>query len=250
MNLKVPKNKAIAILEKRKSEIYKPGFESKVWQGTVEEDLKAIFGFLDSRWLKVSQIRFDSNIESEKINVFETARKHASRFMDTFIEQIEEYSTIKEDAEIESEAVYKNKYRGSQQEIKQILNQLEEAIRIANENFQEVKKQDAEIIRLRNNTVQLEDITLKKLFNLLGNLPIKQIAVLISIVFGVLAFAGWLGALIEKGTNRSISVEIREEVQQLKKTNSDANETILDLKKTILEKDQTIEKLTETDSFK
>ena len=96
----------------------------------------------------------------------------------------------------------------------------------------------------------MEDITLKKLFNLLGNLPIKQIAVLISIVFGVLAFAGWLGALIEKGTNRSISVEIREEVQQLKKTNSDANETILDLKKTILEKDQTIEKLTETDSFK
>ncbi len=217
MNLNIPKDKAIAILAKRKLEIYKPNFDSKVWKGTVDEDLKAIFGYLDSRWLKISQINFDTYIESEKIEVFETGRKQASGFMDNFIEQIEEYSKIKEDVVIKSESVYKQKYIESQQETKQLLNQLDETITIANDNFDELKKQDVEISTLKKNTVQLTDISLLKLFQLLGNLPLKQIIGLISIIIGILAFAGWCGAQIEKSTNRTITVDIKEEIQELKK---------------------------------
>ncbi len=241
MNLNIPKDKAIEILQKRKSEIYKPDFEPNVWKGTVDEDLKAIFGYLDSKWLKISQIRFDTYIESDKIKVYETGRKQASRFMDTFIEQIEEYSKIKEENIVKSEAVYKQKYIESQQEIKLLLNQLDEAIRIANDNFDEINKQDIEIDKLRKNTVQLEDVTVLSLFKLLGNLPLKQIIGLISVIIGILAFAGWCGSQIEKSTNRSITVDYKEEIQELKKTNSNFNDSIFELKKVLFEKENAIE---------
>ncbi|MBG6063441.1 hypothetical protein IWX83_003251 [Flavobacterium sp. CG_9.1] len=47
MELKIPKDKAIEILEKRKSEIDVYGFEPKVWKHTTEDNLKDIFGGLD-----------------------------------------------------------------------------------------------------------------------------------------------------------------------------------------------------------
>lgn len=250
MNLNIPKEKAIEILEKRKSEIYKPGFEPSVWKGTVDEDLKAIFGYLDSRWLKISQIRFETYIESDKIKVFETARKQASGFMDKFIEQIKEYSKIQEENIIKSETVYKQKYNESQEKVKQLMNQLDEAITIANNNFDELKKQDIEIDSLKKNTVQLQDITIIKLFKLLGNLPVKQIVGLISIIIGILAFAGWCGAQIEKSTNRNITVDYKEEIQELKKNNSNLNDSIISLNKTFLEKENIIETTNKKDTLK
>ncbi|PIB26433.1 hypothetical protein [Maribacter sp. 4G9] len=250
MKLNIPKDKAIEILEKRKSEIYRPDFEPSVWKGTVDEDLKAIFGYLDSRWLKISQIRFDTYIESDKIKVFETGRKQASGFMDTFIEQIKEYSKIQEENIIKSETVYKQKYKECQQEVNQLMNQLDEAITIANDNFDELKKQDSEIASLKKNTVQLQDITIIKLFKLLGNLPVKQIVGLISIIIGILAFAGWCGSQIEKSTNRTITVDYKEEIQQLKKDNSNLNDSIVSLNKILLEKEKVLKTVIKKDSLK
>lgn len=250
MNLNIPKDKAIEILEKRKSEIYKPDFEPSVWKGTVDEDLKAIFGYLDSRWLKISQIRFDTYIESDKIKIFETGRKQASGFVDNFIEQIKEYSKIQEENIIKSETVYKQKYNESQQEVKQLMNQLNEAITIANENFDELKNQDTKIASLTKNTVQLQDITIVKLFKLLGNLPVKQIVGLISIIVGILAFAGWCGAQIEKSTNRTITIDYKEEIQQLQKNNSNLNDSIFSLNKSLSEKEKALKTVIKKDSLK
>ena len=170
--------------------------------------------------------------------------------MDTFIEQIKEYSKIKEENIIKSETVFKHKYIESQQEIKQLMNQLDEAIRIANDNFDELKKQDIEIASLKKNTVQLEDITILKLFKLLGNLPVKQIVGLISIIIGILAFAGWCGAQIEKSTNRSITVDYKEEIRELKISNSDLNDSIVSLNKILLEKEKTLKTAIKKDTLK
>lgn len=66
MQLKIPTDKAIEILKKRKSEIGAFDFEPKVWKGKTENDLREIFDGFDSKWLQISQINFDTPFSDMK----------------------------------------------------------------------------------------------------------------------------------------------------------------------------------------
>lgn len=249
MKLEIPKDKAIAILEKRIAEITSYGFEPDVWQGTTEEDLKAIFGILDSRWLKVKQITFTTVVTSEKQRVLETGKKQAQGYLKAFIEQIEDYSKIANEKADERERIYEQKYFELETETKNTLANYEETIRIANNYSAELEQQDIEIANLKKNTVQLSEITLAKLFKMLGNLPLGQLIALIGIVISVLGFAGWCGMQLEKSTSKDVEFENRTTIQELKNEKILLQDSINGIEKNRLQLQTEIYKLTKKDSI-
>ena len=79
MQLKIPTEKAIEILEKRKSEIGGLNFEPKVWKGKTENDLKEIFDGFDTKWLQISQINFETPFSDMKYEVLEKGKRQAKK---------------------------------------------------------------------------------------------------------------------------------------------------------------------------
>ena len=232
MKLKIPTEKAIEIFEKRKQEISGYGFEPSVWKSTVENDCREIFDGVDFRWLDIGKIKFTTPLTSEKENIMAKGKVQATKLMESYVEQIREYSEIAELKSKEREKYYESEYNNLTQETGRIIGQTNELMADQNKLLDELREQDAEIERLNSETVQLSDLSISKLFKLIGKLPLVQSIGLISACIGIIGFSIFCGTLIEKGTNQSNRLDDKTQIQKLILKEDKLNENITELKET------------------
>jgi hypothetical protein len=230
LKLKIPTEKAIEIFEKRKQEISQYGFEPSVWKPTVENDCREIFDGVDFRWLDIGKIKFTTPLTSAKEAIMSKGKVQATKLIESFIEQIREYSDIAELKSKEREKYYESEYDNLQQETTRIITQTNELIVDQNKYLDELREQDAEIERLNKETVQLSNLSISKLFKLIGKLPLMQSIGLISACIGIIGFSIFCGTLIEKGTNQSNRLDDKTQIQKLILKEDKLNETIIELK--------------------
>ncbi len=125
MQLKIPKENAIEILKKRKNEIDGSGFEPTVWQNTTADNLKEIFGGMDFKYSQINQITFDTHWSDFKADVLEKGKVQAKKYLDSYIEQINEFTKIQDNIAEKNESYF-------EQENKELKSQMMEAISNAN----------------------------------------------------------------------------------------------------------------------
>ncbi len=243
MRLKIPKKQAIAILEKRKSEIYRADFEPKVWKGTTESDLREIFDGMDFKWLNISQIQFETPFSDKKANVLAKGKEQAEKFMNSFIEQIEEYSKIAETKSIEREKYFESENDNLRAQISELISKVSGLIDDKNELLGELNEKDTKIEDLEKNTVQLTDITLKKIFGLIGNLPVGQTVGLFTTLLGIIGFTFYLGTLLEKNNHDSQQLDNKVKIEVLKKEKEKVEENLKNSIKSNTEKESIIDSL-------
>jgi hypothetical protein len=232
LKLKIPTEKAIEIFEKRKQEISQYGFDPSVWKSTVENDCREIFDGVDFRWLDVGKIKFTTPVTSSKESTFAKGKVQATKLIESFIQQIREYSDIAELQSKEREKYYESEYDNLQKETSRIIAQTNELIVDQNKYLDELREQDAEIERLNKETVQLSNLSITKLFKLIGKLPLVQSIGLISACIGIIGFSLFCGTIIEKGTNQSNRLDDKTQIQKLILKEDKLNEEIIDLKAT------------------
>ena len=164
MQLKIPTEKAIEILEKRKSEIGGLNFEPKVWKGKTENDLKEIFDGFDTKWLQISQINFETPFSDMKYEVLEKGKRQAKQYLESYIEQIKEYSTIKNIRNKENEKYFENENRALKGQLSETISNANVILEDRNQTLSELNEKNKQIVNLKENTVQLSEITINKLF--------------------------------------------------------------------------------------
>jgi len=226
MNLKIPDNKAIEILSKRIRELNDFDFQAKVWKDKTINDLHEIFSVGDTKWLQVSGLTFDTYIESEKYKLLQQGKLQAKQLLESYIEQIIELSKIRKEKAIIEEDNYKKKYSDLLGEWNKIVPDYNELLKEKDKlletiEFKEQEKQEQkkEINSLIENTVQLSNISLSKLFKLLFNLPIGQIITFFAIIIAIVGGSFKLGMLYSDSVSKNEQYEIRIERDKLKTEN-------------------------------
>lgn len=244
MNLLIPENKAIEILSKRILELNDINFQAKVWKDKTINDLHEIYSVGDTKWLQVSQLDFDTFIESEKFKVLETGKLQAKQLLESYIEQINEYTIIRKERVVIEEDNYKKKYSELLNEWNKLVpdyNKLlkEKEILLEKNEFkeQEKKEQKKEINRLIENTVQLSNISLSKLFKFIFNLPFGQIITFFAIIFAVIGGSFKLGILYSDSVSKNAQYELKVERDSLKSENQKLKSSI-ETKKLKIESDR------------
>jgi len=231
MQLKIPTDKAIEILKKRKSEIGTFDFESKVWKGKTENDLREIFDGFDTKWLQISQINFDTPFSDVKYEVLEKGKKQANQYLESYIEQIKEYSEIQNIQHEENEKYFENQNRGLKKQLSEAISSANVILEDRNQILSELNDKNKEVINLKENTVQLSEITINKLFGLLKNLPIGQVVALFGSIFAIIGFAFYFGTLIQEKSNMDDEFELREKLNNIENSNQNLEDKIIILEK-------------------
>src|SRR5450631_3781278 len=77
MQLKVPKNDAIILLQARLQELNAYDFNPKVWKDRTVIDLQEIFGMAADPWLQISRVEFHTYITAQQQKVFSEGKSHA-----------------------------------------------------------------------------------------------------------------------------------------------------------------------------
>ena len=226
MNLLIPEKKAIKILSKRIDEIGSYDFQPKVWKDKVINDLKEIYPLGDTKWLQISGLSFDTFIQSEKQSVFQTAKLQAKQLIESYIEQINEYSKIREKKEIIVEDNYQKKYSDLLNDWNKLVPDYNALLKEKDELLekiefveQEKQEQQNEIKGLNENTVQLSNISLSKLFKLIFNLPLGQIVAFFAIIIAIIGGSFKLGNLYADSVSKNEQYEIKIERDNLKVEN-------------------------------
>jgi hypothetical protein len=234
MELKIPSKKAIEILEKRKAEINGVSFEPKVWKGKTENDLREIFDGFDTKWLQISQITFDTPYSEMKYEIREKGKKQAIQYIESYIEQIEEYTAIKVNAKEEDERYFENENKSLKKQISEAVSSSNYILEDRNGILSELNEKNKQVENLKQNTVQLSEITINKLFGLLKNLPLGQVVALFGSFFAIIAFAFYFGTLIQGKSNMDSEFELRNKLD-----NSETQNQELKTKVSKLEKEKT-----------
>ena len=231
MQLKIPSEEAIRILEKRKSEILLNDFDHKVWKGKTENDLKEIFAGMDYKWLQISQLDFEAPFTSDqnKREVFIRGKRQAEQFLDSYIEQIQEYSQIQQKQANQTEQTFELKYYKIKNEMNELIDETNSFLDNYKNLQSEVEDKDAQISKLKNNTVQLNEISLRKLFHLIGNLPVIQIVTLISVVIAIITASFFLGKEIQETISNNEQFDLREKNSNLIEKNSVLGDKVKEL---------------------
>lgn len=232
MNLKIPNNKAIEILQKRIGELGSFDFQPKVWKDKAQNDLKEIFPLGDSKWIQVSGINFTTYITSEKAQVMKDGKIQARQLLESYIEQIHEYSKIQEEREVIEENNYKKKYSDLLAEWNELVPSYNTLLKEKDHLYEiidckevEIKNGDDEIDRLKRNTVQLDNISLIRLFRLIANLPIGQIIALIVLVIGIVTGSFKLGEIYSNSKAENDKYEIRKVNDNLIQKNNELEQS-------------------------
>ena len=203
MTLNIPAEQGIEILKKRKREIYNASFEPSVWVGKMENDLVEIFGILDQKKYQINQIRFTTPVSSMKYEILEKGKKQADQFLESYIEQIEGYSKIKKKKLEESEEYFKIENSKLVSDYNKLLNDAKLIEIEKNQFLKKVESQNQKIQSLEENTVQLSEITIKKIIMLISHLPISEVLTFISIFLAIIGFSFWIGTTVQENLNKS-----------------------------------------------
>ena len=244
MEIKIPAEKAIEILNKRKSEIYNLSFEPSVWRGKTENDIEEIFGILDGRKFQISRITFDTPFSEQKFAVLSKGKNQAEKFLESYIEQIEEYTSIQNERTKVKENHFENKNLELQNHLKSLTTN---SSSLENENRQlknEIRTKISKIEHLENSTVQLTDISLRKIATLISHLPSGQVLGFITTILAIFGFFFWLGTTVQDTSNNTEKFNLNKQI-----TNQEDSIKNLNTKMKII-KSEKVELKIEFDSIK
>lgn len=243
MNLKIPKEKAINILEDRLSEIDNFNFNSSAWKNKTENDLREIFPLGSTQWLQISNIKFDTYISSEKQKVLNEGKNTARQLVQSYIDFINQYSEINEERQIIRDNNLEEKYNSLLNDwnklapdynklLKDLDNQLTKNESLVNE----IDNRDSEINRIKNETIQLDNVSFAKLFKAFTNLKFLQIISFFSIVIAIIVGAFKLGSIYQRNEDNN-------QIYDYKTLNDKALKEVEEHKKKLTAKDSEIKKL-------
>mgnify|MGYP006074248033 CR=1 FL=1 len=201
MQIKVTKEKAIKVLNKRITEIDAYSFEPNSWKNKTKNDVMEIFGDL-TKSLQISFINFNTPVTESKSEVLEKGKKEAKELIKSYIENIEEY-ILEPNKNIDPKVLLNIKIKNLEQESNShiLKNNALETELLSNES--EISNYKNKIQSLEKNTVQLNDISLSKLLTLISNLPVRQLIRLISIIIGVIGFSFFIGKVYKETSFRN-----------------------------------------------
>lgn len=231
MKLKIPSEDAIEILEKRKKELFEYNFDPIVWKGKTQNDLNEIFEIGDTKWIQISNIKFTSLTADSRISALQKGKNQASEYLDSYIEQIRKYSEIKAKSISENERYYESENIRLNSELSDVLHNANILLDERKEFINEIEQKNKTIKHLEDNTVQLNKITLNKLFGLIKDLPLNQTITLLSTFFAIIAFSFYLGSLIKENVYLKNEYEKQKLIDETNQKNNDLKKQNLLLKK-------------------
>jgi len=218
MKLLIPKDKAIGILRQRLSELGGANFNPKAWQDRTVLDLREIFPLGSTQWVQVSEIQFDTFITSEKQKVLIEGMQTAQQLIISYIDYIENYSSINEEREIISETNFEAKFLSLREDWNKLVPEYN-ALLSNNENIEkekmslktEIDNLNTEIQRIKENTIQYNNLSLGKLFKAIFNMPFGQLIILIGIIVSIIGGSFGLGKLYQENVSNNELYDIKKE---------------------------------------
>jgi hypothetical protein len=212
MKINVPINDAIQILKERLSDLKSYNFNAEVWKGRTDLDLKQIFGITGDQWLQMYKVDFHTYISADKARVLQQGIQTAEGLLISYIKYIEDYSKIESQKPQPARFDYEENY-------KTLLSEWNSLVPVHNSLQEKYSNQVSENKRLKDNTIQLDNVSLKKLLTALKNLPAGQVVGIIAVVFTLLAGSFAIGRLVERTSANNDLFDIRAENKTLKEDN-------------------------------
>lgn len=226
MKLKIPADKAKQIIRERLSELDGYNFNPKAWKDRTELDMKEIFPLGSNQWVQISQIHFDTFVTADKARVFAEGIETAKQLLKSYIDYIDKFSEINTEREMISENNFKKKYENLLIEWNSLVPQYNELLKNNEEilSSSEIKENEIETLKIENNnikenTLQLDNLTLGKLFKSLASLPLGQLLVFIGIIISIIGGSFTLGKLYQENASNTSQYEIKKENDELRNQN-------------------------------
>jgi len=179
-------------------------------------DLKQIFGVLSDQWLQISAIHFDTIVDSQKAQKLNQGKETAKGLLNTYINYIEEYSKIEGQRSGVKEKGFEEKFYSLLKEHNERGDELLKSLKDHGDLLNENEILTLENQSLRENTLQLDNVSLGKLWAGIKNLPTRQIWTLVTIGFGIFATSFTLGQQFERISTKADTFEIKKENSDLK----------------------------------
>ncbi len=243
MEILIPADKAIQILKTRLAEIDALNFNSQAWKDRTENDLKEIFPPTTFKWAQVSKIYFETYITADKAITMAKGKDTARQLLNSYIESIIEYSNIVRQKQVAKEAEYERKYLDLLKDWNDLVPEYNEIIKKKNQAPDKIEEltemlaaKEQEIVNIRSETIQLDNVSFSKLRKVFLNLPVWQIVSTLTVVAAIISGCFVIGTIYQKNEDNTNTFELRTELQQTKST-LDAKDRIIE------EKDKEIESL-------
>jgi hypothetical protein len=171
-------------------------------------------------------------------------KNQADKFLESYIEQIEEYTSIENGKAIEREKHFENKNLELQNHLRSLTTNNSG---LENENRQlknEIKTKIIKIGQLENDTVQLKELSVQKIITLISHLPSAQVIGSITSLLAIFGFFFWLGTIVQDTSNNTEEFNLNKKIT----IQEDSIKTLKEEIKTIsLEK---VKEIKELDSIK
>ncbi len=226
MKLNIPTEQAVKILRDRLGEIDNYGFNSKAWKDRTENDLREIFPLGSMQWLQISSINFDTFVTSEKTKVLAEGKDTARKLIGSFIEFIIEYSTIAEQKQIIKDKDFEQKYYDLLKEWNDLVPGYNELVKkydgqltTSEGLLEDIETRDQEIERIKSETIQLDNVSFKKLWTALFSLPTGQMIGVFSTLAALLIGGFTLGTLYERTSSNNELFDLRNSQKQIQEQN-------------------------------
>ncbi len=233
MRLLIPKENAIKILQNRISELDNYNFNVEAWKERTVLDLKEIFPPGSTQFIKIQFLRFDTYVSSEKLKVFEEAKRTAKEILNSYILFIEEHSRVAEDRKVVREKDFEEKYSDLMKDRNEIVTEYnaliksyEEQLETDSELLDQIENLRTQIESIRRDTIQIDNVSLLKLSKAFFNLPIWQIVATFSVVVAIVIGSFELGKLYQGNSDNNQLFDYKMEITKLKDEKSIDTKTI------------------------
>jgi hypothetical protein len=244
MKLLVPKEKAIKIISERVLDLDASNFIPKAWQDRTVIDLKEIFPLGSSQWIQVSQIHFDTYVTSEKNRVLKEAKETARQLLLSYIDFIEKFSETNFQKSIIVEDNYQLKYVDLLAKWNNLIPEYNKLIEDESVLRDEIlsKEQDLdnlneEIIRIQDNSILFEKLTLSKLIKAIFNMSVPQMIIFFGVVASLIGGSFTIGKTFQENAANKDQYELKIERDDLKNETANQRKEILRLKNILTQRD-------------
>jgi hypothetical protein len=240
MEIKIPTEQAIKILRDRLGEIDGYGFNPKAWKDRTENDLREIFPLGSMQWLQISSINFDTFVTSEKTKVLAEGKDTAKKLIASYIEFIREYSITAEEKQIIKDKDFEQKYYDLLKKwndlvpgYNELIKKHDDQLTTAQGLLEAIQTRDQEIERIKSETIQLDNVSFKKLSTALFSLPTGQLIGVFSTFGALLIGAFTLGTLYERTSSNNELFDLRNSQKQMQEQNEKIKYSYDSLRRTI-----------------
>jgi hypothetical protein len=218
MNLKIPKNKAIQILRQRIAELSEYNFNPKAWKDKTENDLREIFPVGSMQWLQISTIQFDTFVTSDKQRVLQEGKDTGQRLLNSYIDFIENYSEIAEQRQLITENNYQDKYNKLLSEWNELVPQWNELLKKhqailaeGEAKKEQIENLNSEIVQIKSNTFQFDNISVGKVLKAIKNLPVGQLIAVIGFLIAIIVGSFKLGLMYQENSMNNTNYQLNKQ---------------------------------------